>query len=266
MKTRFVPALSVLPLCISSAAVAQQYSPGFTWDRSTDWAAGPVAGSTTGNPMPDAQGMSVWSYEWVQGGALGSANEWFAQPSSLSVWDPDWHGINGGATGAWVQADNVNPPIFQDRMTHNVHHTSSASMPLVRWMNPIGDGTQVNLNGELNVIWSGDSYTGVPVSVDVVIAMNDFSTGQTTPLLATTVDKPLAFASILDSTTIDVDLTGVALDEGDSLLFSLRGQEDFEGVGRWVILQDNVQISLVPAPGAFALLGLAGVASLRRRR
>ena len=265
MKTRFVPAFCVTSLCLSCAATAQ-YQPGFSWDRSNEWMPGPSAGANIGNPSPDTTGSSVWSYEWVQGGALGSANEWFAQPTTMSVWDPDWFGINSG--GAWVQADNMNPPIFSNRMTHNVHEASAASMPLVRWMNPAGNGALVDIVGDLNVIWSGDGYVGEPVAVDVVIAMADASTGLTTPLLATTVNKPLATPSILDSETINVGLSGLTLDDGDSLVFSLRGQSQFQGSGRWVILEDDVQISLtpIPAPGAAILLGASGLVAMRRRR
>jgi uncharacterized protein (TIGR03382 family) len=266
MKTRFVSALYCAPVCLlPGAALAQQYSPGYVWDRSADWVPGLVANSSQGNPRPDGEGNAVWSYEWVEGGGLGSANEWYAQPSNLLVWDPDWYGINNGR--AWTRNDNVNPPIFQDRMTHNVHVDSSSAIPLLRWVNPAG-ATRVDIEGALNVIWSGHELFGVPVAVDVVIAHNDFSTGVTTPLLATTVDKPQPFPTVLDSTSIDVDITSIELDEGDSLLFSLRGQRAFEGDGRWVIMEDAVQIihTPIPAPGAIALIGLAGAVTLRRRR
>ena len=236
------------------------------WDRSADWLPGLVANSSQGNPRPDGEGNGVWSYEWVQGGGFGSANPWYAQPSELLVWDPDWYGINNGQ--AWVRHDNMNPPIFRDRMTHNVHESASDSMPLLRWANPVGS-TAVDILGSLNVVWSGDNYFGVPVAVEVVIAVNDFSTGTTTPVLAETVEKPSPFPTQLDTASLPVSLTAIELDEGDSLLFSLRGQTTVSGDGRWVILEDNIQIfnnPPIPAPGAFALLGLGSLVAARRRR
>lgn len=266
MKRRCVFALSCAPvvLVLVSPVQAQQYAPGYEWNRTANWVAGTTPGSTIGNPQPDGEGAGVWQYEWVEGGGIGSANEWFAQPSHLMVWDDNWWNIGSG--GAWVNSDELNPPIFNNRMTHNLHDTSSSAIPMVRWINPVGNGTVVDIAGVLNVTWSGHEFFGVPVATDVVIAHNDFSTGITSLLYSDTLLKPSPFPSIGDSVDVPISIRGVVMDEGDSILISLRGQRDFAGDGRWVILEDAISITLIPAPGAAALLGMGGLIALRRRR
>ncbi len=266
MKKRRIVALMCAPAVLLFAAptIAQQYTPGFEWDRSANWTPGLTAGSSAGNPQPDGEGTGTWQAEWTQGGPLGSSNEWFAQPGQLMVWDPDWYGINAG--GAWVKGDNVNPPIFNNRLTHNIYTTAYESIPMMRWVNPVGDSTVVDIAGTLGVTWSGNDFFGVPVEVDVVIAVNDFSAGVTTALLSDTLIKSTPFPSVGDSTIVEVDLGQVVLDQGDSIIISLRARDSFDGDGRWIVMEDNVTITLVPTPGATALLGMAGFAALRRRR
>ncbi len=266
MKKKTLVALACAPAIVLCAApaMAQQYAPGFEWNRRANWVPGTTPGSTAGNPQPDGEGNAVWQAEWTQGGPFGSVNEWFAQPGRLMVWDPDWYGIGSG--GAWVQDDNVNPPIFNNRMTHNIHVDAYQAIPMMRWINPVGDNTVVDIAGTLGITWSGHEFFGVPVDVDVVIALNDFSTGETTILLGETLTKSKPFPSVGDSTDINVSLGQITLDEGDSLIFSIRGNSSFGGDGRWIIMEDNISITLIPAPGASALMGLAGLAALRRRR
>lgn len=266
MKKRSLVALSCAPalMLYAAPAMAQQYAPGFEWNRHVNWVPGTAAGSTAGNPQPDGEGSGTWQAEWTEGGPIGSSNEWFAQPGRLMVWDPDWYGI--GAGGAWVKDNNVNPPVFNNRMTHNVHKDAYEAIPMMRWINPVGDNTIIDINGSLDIKWSGHEFFGVPVGVDVVIAVNDFSTGVTTILLGETLSKTKPFPSIGDTTTVEVSLGRVTLDEGDSIIISLRGHSSFDGDGRWVVMEDNVSITLTPAPGASALLGMAGLAALRRRR
>jgi hypothetical protein len=266
MKKRSIVALMCAPAVMYFAAptMAQQYTPGFEWNRSANWVPGSIAGSSAGNPQPDGEGSAAWQAEWTQGGPMGSSNEWFAQPGQLMVWDPDWYGIGSG--GAWVKGDNVNPPIFNNRMTHNIHSTAYSAIPMMRWINPVGDNTVIDIAGTLDVTWSGHEFFGVPVEVDVVIAVNDFSTGVTSVLVGETLSKATPFPSVGDSSVVDVSLGQVVMDEGDSLIFSLRARDSFDGDGRWIVMQDNVTITLTPTPGASVLLGIAGLAAIRRRK
>lgn len=266
MKKRNLAALSCAPafLLFAAPSMAQQYSPGFEWNRSANWQPGTTPGSTAGNPQPDGEGNAAWQYEWAVGGPVGAPDEWFGQPSQLMVWDQDWYGIGSG--GAWVKDDNVNPPIFNNRMTHNSHVSQYEAIPMVRWINPVGDGTLVDIVGNLNVAWSGHDLIGVPMDVEVVIALNDFSAGVTSILSDELVSKPNQLPSVGDSTNIPVSIGQVSLDQGDSIIVTLRAQRSVAGDGRWVVLEDSLSVTLIPAPGAAGVMGMAGLIALRRRR
>jgi len=82
--------MCALALMSSLHAFAADYSPGYLWDRSTQWMAGSTPGSDVGNPGNDSLGSSVWRYEWTTGGASGSSNAWYLGQKHLMVWDDDW--------------------------------------------------------------------------------------------------------------------------------------------------------------------------------
>lgn len=235
------------------------------WQRTNDWTPGVVQGSTTNNPGPAHGVPAVWKYEWTQGGPLGSSNPWYAQPRTTSKWDQLWWQTG---TGAWTSDDDSGPPIMQDRIIHNLHTSTYDSVPVVSWINPMGDGTQVNVSGSLRLRWSGGQGLGFPVDVDVVVGVQDAFSGIVTPLLSGTFSKPSGVPSVNEELLISVDGKGsVTLDAGDMIIVTHRAREAFGPIGMWATVFDDVSITLVPAPGAAAFFGLAGlIAGTRRRR
>lgn len=232
------------------------------WQRATDWVPGVAQGSTVNNPGT-VGGVPVWRYESAQGGALGSANPWYAQPTTLLSWDPGWYQTGWGV---WSNGDNTNPPILAGRMIHNVHPSTYGQVPLVRWQSPLGDGGQVNITGSMIVNWNGMNGLGRPVDVDVVIAKYNADLNTTTVLFSSTVSKPNPVPSVGDSVVLPVSLSGISVDQGDQLIFSHRGRNAVGPLGAWVNLYDGITIQQIPAPGTAGLLAMAGLAAARRRR
>ncbi len=236
------------------------------WQRGVDWTPGLTQGGTVNNPGPAAGGSFVWKYESVTGGGtLSSLDPWYRHERTLLKWDEQWW--NTGA-GAWSAGDNFSPPVMQDRIIHNLHTTTFQHTPVVSWVNPLGDGAEIEVTGSLTLRWTGSGGLGFPVDVDVIIAFDDASSGQITPLFAGTYSKPNAGPSINDQVVIPIVLSGpVTFDDGDALLVSHRGHSAFGPVGMWVTVFDDVNLTMVPSPGSLVLLAAAGlVIGFRRRR
>lgn len=257
--TRFCAMAVCVPAVMFATATTVQAN-NFMWQRSADWLPGTAPGGTANNPGPGAGGP-VWQYEWTQGGALGSSNPWYAQPTNLMSWDPAWY--NTGF-GVWSKGDNVNPPIMHNRLVHNLHDTVKDDIPLVRWRAPFGQIDDLAINGNLIVHWTGMNGVGKPVDVDVVIAKQT-QTG-TSVLFSTTVSKPNPFQSVGDMVTIPVSLSDIELGAGDSIIITHRGRHGFFPHGAWVNLIDNVTLTAIPSPGSLAVLGIGVFAVARRRR
>jgi uncharacterized protein (TIGR03382 family) len=252
------------------AVSAQTYSFGHTWNRQSEWVPGPTPGSTVGNPSPDPQGSPVWAYESVPAGdPLGGILEWYKLRRAPQVWDDDWFGTT---QGAWTLSNDTNPPIFRNRMTHNLVDSSYDRVPVVRWLNPTGKEGLFDLTGTLTVLWTGDNFTGEPVDVDVVIAKKGTGSGlqgeEVEKVWSTTVSKPNPGPTVGDIVQLEIDIEDIELDEDGWLLWSLRGQDRFTGSpGRWVVLYDYaLNVTYVPAPPVLGLVGLGLVGLTRRRR
>lgn len=253
-------AASILGLMAASTASAQ-YVAGDIWNRSADWVDGTAHGSTENNPGPDFAGNDVWSYEHVSGQGLASENPWYGQSSELMTWDSAWYNIG---YGAWSVDDDVNPPIFSNRLTHNLAESSFETSPMVRWTSPVEGSNMFSIAGALNILWSGQDFMGSAVDVDIVLAVDRVDGFGPETLMATTVSKPINGDSVGDTVQIELDLEPLFLAEGDSLILTHRGQESMDS--HWIVMEDAMTVTLVPAPGAGALLGLSGLALIRRRR
>ncbi len=243
------------------AAVAEA-RPDFV--RSTNFVAGTTQGGTQGNPNP-VGGQPIWQYEVAQGGALGASNAWYkqSQSSQLMTWDSQWYATGWGV---WSNGNDANPPILASRLVHNVAASVYNDVPMVRFLNPLGNGATLNINGTFQIAWSGVDGLGRPNDVDVVIAKYSSSLNETSLLYSNTVSKPLPFPSVGDSLNLPISLTGISLNAGDSIIISHRGRTPLSPLGAWINLYDNVTFNTVPAPGAAALLGLSGAVMFRRRR
>jgi hypothetical protein len=250
---------AVILLSISAAAQAQN----FVWQRAADWVPGSTAGGTINNPGPGAGSASIWQYEFTQGGPLGSTNPWYSQGTTMMVWDPGWWNTGWGV---WSKGDNVNPPVMSGRLVHNVHASTFADVPIVRWNNPFGTVNDLGISGSLLVNWNGMNGAGHPVDVDVIIAKQNAQRTATTLLFSTTVAKPNPFVSVGDSVSIPLNLSNISLLNGESIIISHRGRSSLQPSGGWINLYDNVTFTAIPAPGSLGLLGIAGLALARRRR
>jgi hypothetical protein len=253
---------SALVLALGTAAHASGDG-FFLWQRSLDWVPGTVQGGTANNPGPGQGGSTIWSYEYTQGGRLGAPDAWYTQPTTAMKWNESWYNTGWRV---WSKDGAANPPILPERLIHNVHASTVADIPLVRWMSPLNIATDLSISGDLVVNWNGMNGVGRPVDVDVVIARQDAQRSATTVLFSTTVAKPNPFESVGDLITIPVNLPQISLNVGDSIIISHRGRHGMEPLGAWVNLYDNLTFSAIPAPGGLGLLVAGGLVMARRRR
>ncbi len=257
-------AVGALVASAMTVAALPAMAGGVGWNRNTNWVPGTSQGSSQGNPGPGPGGGFVWRYEWTNGGPLDSGDPWYLEPRNLSTWDASWYATN---MGAWSKGDNVSPPIMQDRSIHNLHTSTYADIPVLSWINPLGEGTLIDITGSLRLRWSGGGGIGFPVDVDVVLAVFNVGTQTTTPLLSQTYSKPTPMPTIEEEITIPLNFLGLNFDTYDQLILTHRGRVSFGPLGLWVsIFDEEMNLTLVPSPGTAALLGLAGLAAMRRRR
>jgi hypothetical protein len=206
------------------------------------------------------------------------------------VWDDVW--ANSTAGGVWARAYNgpfqnnigTNPPIGKWAMTHDLsaETMSAIHVPVVEWRNPVGDGAIINVRGSLPVTWQGMyPENSPPATVDVAVARMDASTGSFDLLYSATLTNPFEGGTLLwpgvpDAPVAEIksplNLTGVHMDEGDTLRFTLRMRGDEADPPLWALLGDHADITLtsvsaVPEPEQYALLALGlGLLALRLRR
>lgn len=254
-------------LSASQAAMAQ-YDAGDNWHRASDWVAGAVPGGTVFNPGPGFDGVGVWQYENASGGdGLGGDNPWYTEETTLLSWDNNWwgHGV-----GVWSQGNDVNAPVSQGKMTHNLIGSIHNDAPVVRWMMPEGTPElNIDVNGQFDVLWTGHEYRGADVDVELVI-VRETAGGDFDVLFSDVLSKPTPGVSVGDTANSMVSLSDITMADGDSLIISGRGVSSVgTGVeGRWIDISDDLTINVasVPAPASLALLGLGGLAAARRRR
>ncbi|MEQ8316896.1 MAG: PEP-CTERM sorting domain-containing protein [Phycisphaerales bacterium] len=251
----------------ASHAAMAQYDTGDAWHRASDWVPGAVPGGTVFNPGPGFDGVGVWQYEYAQGGdGLSGDSPWYTQETTLLNWDNNWW---GHGFGTWSKGNDANPPIRQGKMTHNLVGTIYDEAPIVRWMLPAGTPElMVDIDGQFDVLWTGNEFRGSDMDVELVIARESAS-GQFDVLFSDVLSKPTSGVSIGDTASSMVDLSDVMLVDGDSLVISGRGVSSVGWTeGRWLDISDDLTITVVPipAPASLALLGLGGLAAVRRRR
>lgn len=255
---------------VHAGAVALDYAPGFVWDRSADWVLGSVEGSTLGNAAPDKKGNPVWRYEWTTGGDLDSANPWYLQQKNLMTWDY-WNPPGPPVEQLWSRADNLEPKITQWLLTHSRSETwySWEYQSVVRWINPAGDGTIVNITGNPRLVWEG--HGGSPdVDIDVVLVKKDESEQTVELLYAETLSNPTPGITS-SSMYLPMSFSNERFDAGDSVFLTLRSRTAPSPQVSWILLLDDIKITYVtsvPEPTETALLtaGAIAVGAVVRRR
>lgn len=272
LKRALLPAALLAVFASLPAAQAADYVPGFVWDRSDDWVAGPQVGWTTGNPAPDKLGNPVWSYEYTSGGPIGSANPWYLAEKHAMIWD-HWDPAGPTPEDLWVRADNLEPKINRTTLSNSrsLRWNSWEYQSLVRWINPVGDGTIVDITGSLRVDWAGWGVSP-DVDVDVIIGFKDFSSNTLTLLFERTVQNPTPglpnppFPRVI----MPLGIHSLRMDAGDSLLVSLRAKTAPSELDSWIVMYDDVKIryvTTVPEPAQWSMFagGLILVGVLARR-
>jgi len=252
---------TLLSLVCCTAASAD-YFPGFTWDRSADWTPGVHGSAGVNNPGEDAAGADVWSYESVVGGGgADSANPWFHEPSQPMVWDSDWL----PSSGVWARSLNTTPIIDQTGLLHQATPPKFDGAPLLRWINPVGDGGQIEVSGTLVVEWASTLDTTMAVQSEVLLGLHDASAGEVIPLFETVAEKPTPGEGPHEFIELELDVLSVSVDEGDSIVLTHRAVEPIQF--GWVNLVDqDLAITYIPAPGSAGLMVAAGLCAFRRRR
>jgi len=251
----------VVPAVLAATPAIADYEPGFVWNRLSDFTPGAEHGTSINNPGPDQMGNAAWGYAYATGDGFAGETPWYQNPGTVMTWDEDWF---GHGFGVWSRGDDQSPLMTDAVVTHHNKAGSGQYVPVVSWLNPVGDATVVDLAGSLTLTWNAGNGNAFPNDVEFVVAHNDISAGTITPLFSDTYVKPTPGISETESLDFDVAVEGIMLDQGDSLVISHRASDDFPY--GWVNLTDSYDITLVPTPAVASLLGLAGIGLTRRRR
>ena len=242
-------------------ASADPYYAGYEWNR-WDGKNSPITEYTTSsNPGPDREGNNVWSYEWFTGMDYLNTN----LMTQVTSWgDPQRWEYGGNNISGWDQ---------------NPGYANNPDSPLIRWTNPVGDNTEIDIQGNFWLWWGGANqwHTGhdwmaTPNDLQFVLGYHDISESQTTLLIDQYIDSPFTgeyncgpnFGDC-PSYTVLLDLQ-LSMDLGDSIFWTALRLDNVNTGGRWITLNDgNMSISIVPEPVSSTLF-IVGSAILGFRR
>jgi len=246
---------------------ATAYTDGFTWDRFTEF-------TTANNNNLDANGNPVWTYEWFTGFGTGADYTNTNLMGTVYNWTPPRWGQGNVNVSAWDQNTG-----FRDA------YNPSQTVSLLRWTNPTGDGSNIDIDGNLTLFWGGTTggagwYTSA-IDARFVAGIHDVSTDAITLLNDDLITAPFtgqnhycgsSFGNC-PNVTITLDHS-VIIDAGDSFFWTVIPLGTASANNRWLTLNDNgmnigyhipVVAAVVPEPSAFLLLA-SGLLLLGRNR
>ena len=137
---------------------ATGYDPGFTWDRSVDWA------GQSGNPDTDQLGGEAWFYTYIEDVDAGkdAATPWWEFPQLPLVW--------GGNRNQWDKGlVFANPAVRQNslRERRDGFDARYLGIPVITWSNPTGKTLPLEITGNLSMEFGTEG--GRARAVDVVL-------------------------------------------------------------------------------------------------
>ena len=236
---------STLPLFLFAGLASAQTVPPL-WDRAAEWVqpSAAAAGTTLGNPAPDSVGNLVWNYEWqhtLTGSGIPMWSQWNV-PTPMVV-DPNLF----GGSPAWVVQQDYGAAVFGGSLL-DVYNNSFSGIspwkpkPFVRWENTTGQSLILDIVGTLTVDWDGQAGRIQPTPVDVGIVFLDASKGNAkTTLYVANVNKPTPASLQKESLILPpVNIQGVSIDPGDSLLISLSAVHATGSIN-YAVLRDDLR-------------------------
>jgi hypothetical protein len=210
--------LSIAAIAALTIVSHAQYSPGFLWNRQTDWYGGDGGGTSAGNPNRDFFGNFVWHYTTTAGGRLGTVDAWWRRtPGSPlgSFADP-----HSGFT-RWYGGSTI---IYRNEV---IHEHGGSACPFIEWWNPTERWISVSVQGTFSFSW----YSGAENAVEWAIVRRNRTSGQPELLTSGT-------ATLGGSTNATFDLrTAVRSDE--SIAFTIRATAGSLG---FYMLNDSISV------------------------
>ncbi len=231
--------------------LAPFYPRGHVWNRAGEWSLAPDSeqNSSAWNPTPDTNGMPVWNYVELSGGALGSATPWWSNVFGADLrWDKSWY----GNAPCWAGGDDTAPAIEQTNLTHIINGDNYARVPGVWWISPSNGPMRVSLKGGVRVRWHGDSDVAQPVDVELAFAHYDDETRAVRLLHSQRLSKPHN-NNTPESLDVPIHIPCIHVGPRDRILRTGRAVAATSNP-RWVYINDAWLDIVLDAPHAATVL------------